>query len=119
ALSNNLREKGSELLCIREKSTTAIPRLARELRADRVLAYRWSEPVGRQRDAIVERRLHVPLRLYEGETLLPPETVRTQSGTPYAVYTPFARAARVAILPPHPLSAPRKLPPLPSDVQGR
>lgn len=119
ALFSNIQAKGSRLLIVRGKSTTVIPRLVEELGVDQVLAYRWTEPVGRMRDAICRAKMRVPLRLYEGETLLPPETVRNKSGQPFSVYTPFARAARAELVLPHPLPTPQSIPPLPEDVLRR
>ncbi|HEX6789895.1 MAG TPA: deoxyribodipyrimidine photo-lyase, partial [Candidatus Krumholzibacteria bacterium] len=56
--------------------------------------------------------------LFEGETLLPPGTLRTSSGVPYSVFTPFKRAfldiAQIA----RPLAAPAHLPAVPVDVRA-
>src|SRR6185503_9389640 len=54
--------------------------------------------------------------LAEGETLLPPGTLRTGAGTPYAVFTPFARAFAQACVVGDPVRAPSSLPPLPAGV---
>jgi deoxyribodipyrimidine photo-lyase len=117
ALAQEIEQKGSRLLLARGPSLEVIPRLAQHWRVDRVVAQRWTEPFARVRDERVARRLGVPLELFEGETLLPPGTLRTGAGRPYAVFTPFARAfgkaARIAA----PLPAPKRLPPLPSDLQ--
>ena len=69
------------------KSAEVVPRLAREWNADRVLAHRWCEPFARERDRRVGEAAR--LVLYEGEMLLPPETLRTRAGTPHAVFTHF------------------------------
>lgn len=55
----------------------------------------------------------VPLRLFDGETLLPPGSVRTQAGGVYQVFTPFGRAARAQLGPVRPLAAPQNLNPAP------
>ncbi len=67
-----------------------VPRLFLRWKADRVVALRRVEPSERER----ERRMRelVPLELFEGETLLPPGTLRNGSGEPYSIYTPFSRA---------------------------
>lgn len=67
-----------------------VPKLFRRWRADRVVALRRVEPAERE----LERRLRelVPLELFEGETLLPPGSLRNGSGQPYSIYTPFSRA---------------------------
>ena len=83
---------GGRLLVVAGKSVEVIPRLAKQLGVDEVVAYRWTEPFGRKRDRRVQDALNVPLRLYEGETLLPPGAVMTKAGQPFSVFTPFYRA---------------------------
>ncbi len=116
ALRGNLAARGGELLLAPGRVQEVIPRLARQFKVDRVSAYRWTEPFGRLRDGQVRSSLDVPLDLFEGETLLPPSTVRTKTNTPYSVYTPFARAAQAELgaltfLPP-----PKRIPPPPVDL---
>ena len=117
SLEQNLAHLGSRLVVVAGKSLDVIPRLAEAWRVDRVLSQRWTEPFGRERDRRIAAALPVPFERLAGETLLPPATLRTGGGTPYSVFTPFARAfaghaGDVAA----PLAAPRALPPLPSDV---
>lgn len=116
SLEQNLAARGSRLVLARGKSVELVPRLAETWRVDRVLAHRWVEPFARQRDESVRAQLGPKLELYEGETLLPPGTLRTQSGAPYAVFSQFARAFRLTARVRQPVAAPRVLPPLPSDV---
>lgn len=121
ALQKNLAAKGSELLLVEGRSVDVIPRLVASLRANRVVAHRWTEPFGRERDRRIRERLTVPFELFEGETILPPESVRTQEGQPYSVFTPFSRAARRLITSPRPRSAPPSIPhpgPFP-EISGR
>lgn len=117
ALRKNIAHLGSELLLVAGKSVDVVPRLARELGVTRVVAQRWTEPFGRERDRRVAAALAVPFELFDGETLVPPETIRNGSGQPYSVFTPFARALRQSLPEVTPLSAPRRLPPLPGDVR--
>ncbi len=116
ALRKTIETKGSRLLVVRGKSVDVVPEIAKKLGVDRVVAQRWVEPFARVRDERVTRRLSVPLELFEGETLLPPGTLRTGAGTPYSVFTPFARAFAKTARIREPLPTPRRLPPLPSDV---
>lgn len=116
ALESNIAHLGSRLLLVAGKSLEVVPRLARELGATRVVAQRWSEPFGRERDRRVAAALSVPFELFDGETLVPPETVRNGSGQPFSVFTPFARALRRDLPALTALPAPRALPPLPADV---
>ena len=91
-LEASLASRGSRLLIVPGRSVAVVPRLARAWRVDRVVAYAWAAPVGRERDRRVAERLRVPFECYDGETLLSPGTLRSGSGTPYAVFTAFARA---------------------------
>jgi deoxyribodipyrimidine photo-lyase len=117
SLRKNLEKLGSELLIAKGKSVQIVPQLARELAATRVVAQRWTEPFGRERDRRVAAALAVPFELFEGETLMAPETIRNGAGQPYSVFTPFARALRRSLPEVVPLPAPRALPPLPADVR--
>lgn len=116
SLRANLQTCGSELVCVRGHSVEVVPRLVERFQIDQVFAYRWTEPVGRARDRLVRARLRVPLQLFEGETLLPPETVRTQTDQPFSVFTPFARAAKQFLPALAPRKAPSALPPLPAEL---
>ena len=96
-MAEALRAKGGKLWFVAGKSVEVVPRLAQSLGVDRVLAMRWSEPFGRERDERVEAALDCPLELLEGETLLAPGTLRSQAGRPYTVFTPFNKSFRKRI----------------------
>ena len=115
-LAQGITSLGSTLICLRGKSVDVIPRVAREWDVSRVMAHRWIEPLGRVRDRQVAKALHVPLELLEGETLHPPGSLRTGSGSPYSVFTPFARAFRKAATIEKPLPPPTTLPPAPPEA---
>lgn len=118
SLAANLEHKGCKLICVEGKSTEVIPNLAKKLKVDKVVAHRWVEPFGRQRDEIITEALHVPFELFEGETLQPPGTLRTGKGTPFGVFTPFSKKFRntCTVKPtpatPRKLQAPTELPKL-------
>ncbi len=116
SLEDGLASLGSRLLVVRGKSVEVVPCLAEALRVDRVVAHRWSEPFARERDDRVAKALKVPFELFESETLAPPGSLRTGAGTPFSVFSAFARAFAANIEPGKPLPAPRSLPPLPKDV---
>ena len=118
-LETAIASRGSRLLIVPGKSVAVVPRLARAWRVDRVVGYAWAAPVGRERDRRVAERLPVPFDLYDGETLVTPGTLRSGSGTPYAVFTAFARAFHRAALVGTPTAAPRSLPPLPRGLSAR
>ncbi len=116
ALEANLAQLGSRLLVVPGRSAEVVPRLATEWKADQVLAHRWVEPVGRERDRRVAEALEqegIAFRLFEGETLLPPGTVRNGQGGMFRVFTPFARACWARLDLGSALATPRSLPPLP------
>jgi deoxyribodipyrimidine photo-lyase len=118
-LERAVAARGTRLLVVPGRSVDVVPRLARAWKADRVAAYRWVEPVGRERDRRVGEALAaagIAFELHEGETLAPPGRLRTAAGGPYTVFTPFARAFAREIAVDPPLPAPRALPPLPRGV---
>jgi deoxyribodipyrimidine photo-lyase len=111
-LSSRIEALGSRLLVVAGRSTDVVPALARSLSVDHVVAQRWSEPFARQRDSRVAAALSAPFTLFEGETLAPPDALRTTEGRPYSVYTPFQRAFRAQNAIAAPLPEPSRLPPL-------
>ncbi len=116
ALEARIQELGSRLVVVAGRSVDLVPELAVRWRADQVLAHRWSEPFGVLRDQRVGRALEkegIALRLCEGETLVPPGSVKTGTGSMFHVFTPFARAFHRQVHLGRPLPAPRALPPLP------
>lgn len=116
-LSANIRDRGSELVLVHGRSVDVVPQLAKAWKADRVVAQRWSEPFARERDAQIAAKLGNAFVLLEGETLLPPGTLRTGAGRPYSVFTQFSNAFVKTARVDTPLPSPRHLPPLPRDVQ--
>ena len=119
SLEANLAHLGSKLFIVPGRSVEVVPRLAALWKADRVLASRWSEPVGVARDRKVAEalgRLGVRFEPFDGETLAPAGSVRTGEGRLHAVFTPFARAFEQRVLVAPPLPAPKGLPPPPPDL---
>ena len=117
ALEKNLAHLGSKLFVVEGRSTAVIPQLAEQLRVDRVLAHRWVEPFGRERDRRVALALRAPLVLHEGETLRPPGCIRTGAQQAFSVFSPFARAFAKAAPLAAPLAAMKSLPPPPSATR--
>ena len=115
-LQESIRARGGDLLVVKGRSVELLPRVVKAWGVDRVVAYRWSEPIGRERDQRISRELEVPFDLFEGETLHDAGSVRTKTGTPYRVYTPFARAVEKQLLDRELLPAPDVMPPVPPDV---
>jgi deoxyribodipyrimidine photo-lyase len=115
-LQSELAARGSQLLLVSGKSVELIPELAARLRVDRVVAQRWVEPFARERDRRVQQALGDRFELLPGETLLPPGTLRTGAGNPYAVFSQFARSFRREVEVSAPLRAPKELPPVPPEA---
>lgn len=115
-LEREISKRGSTLVVRRGRSVAVIPELARATRATRVVAQRWVEPFGRQRDAKIAAALRVPFELFEGETLAPPNAVLSGEGRPFAVFSAFARAWRRNVEVGMGLPAPTRIPKLPADA---
>ncbi len=101
ALDADLQARYAVRLVVRHGSPTAVvPALAREVGADTVHVTAESTPYGRRRDAAVRAALESDPRgrraLVASGTAyaIGPGTLLTGGGTPYRVFTPFARAWR-------------------------
>lgn len=115
-LAERVAELGAPMVFVRGRSVDVVPRVARELDASRVVAMRWTEPLGRARDARVAEGLGaIPLELGDGETLARPGELLTGGGTPYSVFTPYYRAFRAKVEVGPPLRAPSSLAPASRD----
>lgn len=109
SLDADLRKAGSRLILRRGRSEEVLPTLAEETGASEVHALHHYEPWWRNAEKAVARTLD--LHLHDGNYLLPPGSVLTGGGTPYKIYTPFARAALAELPPPKPLAAPKLIAP--------
>jgi deoxyribodipyrimidine photo-lyase len=118
ALSRAIAERGSELQVVEGPATTAIPRLAAELKVERVLAMASCEPASRRRDARIQAELRVPFYRYEHETLTVPGSLRTVCGAAFQVYTAFSRAVSEWLQDSAVLSAPDHFPALPKQLDS-
>ena len=115
-LDRALRERGSQLVLVPGKSVDVVPELVRRLSVQRVHAQRWVEPFARERDRRVAESLRESFVLHEGELLLPPGSLRSGSGGPYAVFTHFAKAFMRQAPAFSPLPTPKRLPNVPAEV---
>lgn len=119
ALQASLAGLGSRLLVVAGRSVDVVPRLAAQWQAEQVLAHRWVEPFGRERDRRIAGALEqsgIAFHLFEGETLLAPGSVRNGQGGMFRVFTPFARAVASRLDLPPTLDHPRALPPMPPGL---
>jgi len=104
ALDASLRDKGSRLILRRGACEAELARLAGEVGARRIHALRHYEPWWRNAERAVGKTLE--LTCHDGNELAPPGSVTTGSGHPYKIFTPFWRALRERMPPPHPARCP-------------
>lgn len=95
ALGRDLEQLGCRLVLRRGDTVAVLTEVARECDAQSVLASRTFEPWA----ATLEKSLHddlgragIAFRRYAGTLVHDPDAIRTQSGDPYKVYSPFWRA---------------------------
>jgi len=113
-LGESLAALGAEL-CLRtsDDSLAGLQLLVRECAATRVVWNRRYEPAIRARDEIIKRTLRaqgIETESYACALLHEPWSIRTRSGGPYQVFTPFWRHCKSLADPPPPLPAPQALP---------
>jgi deoxyribodipyrimidine photo-lyase len=93
ALDGRLRQVGGRLVVRRGDPRAVVPDVAREAGAAAVHCNADVTPYARARDAAVAAALgDVSLAPSWGTLVHPPEAIRTGSGRPYRVFTPFFRA---------------------------
>jgi len=107
ALDADLRERGSRLILRRGDPAMVLPALAEQLGAQ-VVWNRLYGPAAVERDGALKAELQA--RSYNASLLVEPWRVRSGSGAPYAVFTPFWKAAQAAITDDSLEPAPRRLP---------
>ncbi len=97
-----LRGQGGGLIVRHGRAVEEIPRLAAELNVESVHANRDYEPFARRRDAEVARRLAADGRTFvdhKDQVVFERAEILTQAGTPFSVFTPYARAWRARLAP--------------------
>lgn len=119
ALGADLARLGSPLLIRTGPSAEVLEALCRESRARGLDLTRPLDPLGRHRLERVRSRLPgLDIRVHPGVTLFEPEAIRTRSGAPYQVFTPFWEALRAHGEPPLPLPPPERLVKPEADLAG-
>jgi deoxyribodipyrimidine photo-lyase len=123
-----LRARGGGVIVRHGRAIDEIPRLAAELDVAVIYANRDYEPFARQRDVAVAARLAADGRAFvdcKDQVIFERDEVLTQAGTPFSVFTPYARAWRAKLTPgdlaahdcssaPGQLAAPGAVPPAPT-----
>jgi deoxyribodipyrimidine photo-lyase len=116
ALDVELRSRGSRLRYFRGPSATTLADLARATGAAAVFWNRRYEPAIVERDGRIKRelrRLELRAESFNGSLLIEPWEVKTRTGDPYRVFTPFWRAARDSLQLPRESPPPLRLPDVP------
>lgn len=101
-LGESIAARGGRLILRQGPAERVLRDLAKETGADRIFLSRLFEPAAASRDKDLAHALKaegVEMRGYNGTLLTPPGTVRTGSGGPYKVFTPFLRALLAATAP--------------------
>lgn len=107
ALDADLHARGSRLLLLSGDTVALLVALASETGASQVHALAHHDPWSRRQEEAVGRRL--ALTLHQGRLLAPAGALRSASGEPYQVFTPFWRALRERLPPPLPTPAPERI----------
>ncbi len=112
ALDTQLQSRGGRLHVFHGPSREVLPRIVRQTGARSVFWNRRYDPNGRETDAAIKTELKeagITVRSHAGALLHEPWAVRTQSGTPFQVFTAFWRSARDLGDPRPPLPEPSAL----------
>ena len=112
ALQADLRKRGSRLRVFRGPSLATLQSLAVACDAEAVYWNRRYEPRVETRDASIKRALRetgLRAESFNGSLLFEPWQLRTRSGGPYKVFTPFWRAALARWQPAATMDAPKRL----------
>ena len=94
AFDRTLRSQGSRLILRRGTADPTLAALARETGATTIVWNRLYEPAIARRDVEIEERCDeagTETRTFQASLLFQPEDIRSGSGRPYQVFTPFWR----------------------------
>ena len=112
SLTADLAARDATMHLARGPATRIIPELAAAIGASEVIAGRLYEPWARRRDEAIAKALEAQgrkLTLHTSSLLHEPHRIRTGTGKPYSVYTPFSRALFALGEPPPPIPAPSRI----------
>ncbi len=113
ALAQSLKERGAPLILRAGKSEEVLAELASESGAAAIYFSRAYEPWASAQEERIKQKFSggIELKRYAGAMLREPEEVRTKSGDPFKVYTPFWRALTALGAPSAPVPAPKSITP--------
>jgi deoxyribodipyrimidine photo-lyase len=112
AFAKSLNARGGDVVLRQGRPEELLPELAAEIGATAIYFTRAYEPwaidvENKLKDALSASS--VELKRYSGRLLKEPGELKTQSGNPYKVYSPFWRALKSSSKPRRPLTVPKKL----------
>ena len=120
SLGAALKQLGIPLVLRRGSAQTIIPKLAEEIGADAICWNRCYEPFAVARDTAIKAALTqagLKAESFGAVLIAEPWTVKTQSGTPFRVFTPFWRALEKDWRPAKPQKMPQHAQ-RPADIAG-
>ncbi|HVS98158.1 MAG TPA: deoxyribodipyrimidine photo-lyase, partial [Puia sp.] len=94
-LNTRLTALGSALYVLHEKPVEAFALLTRQFRVHEVIANHDYEPYAIERDAAVSAFLatrNIALTTYKDQVVFEKDEITKSDGTPYTVFTPYAKA---------------------------
>ncbi len=112
-LSTALAERGARLVIRCGESLPILRAIAAECGATAVFWNRLYEPALVARDTDIKQALRedgLDVHSFNGALLVEPWQLKTGSGEPYRVFTPFWRAAMALLPPQQPVPAPQQIP---------
>ena len=112
SLDASLQKLGVSLVLRRGQALDVVRQLIKETGAHAVSWNRRYEPALAAADEKLATFLNaegVETKIHDGFLLFHPDAIKTGSGTPFKVFTPFSRACFAAPAPPKPIAAPKKL----------
>lgn len=121
SLKKTIEEKGGRLLIRSGASLAELEKLIDETKAEAVFWNRLYEPACIARDTKVKESLKqrgIVAESSNGALLVEPWTIKTLSGDPYRVFTPFWKNAAQGIDNVQPTLAPKKLPMVPVKIKS-
>jgi deoxyribodipyrimidine photo-lyase len=98
-MDRELQKAGGGLLVLHGRAEELIPKVASLLRAGQVVCGEDYEPATRRRDEAVKRALAPDARLLRvtDHVIFSPEQVLKEDGSPYKVFTPYAKKWRQSL----------------------
>lgn len=112
ALGADVEKRGARLVLRKGAAANVLPKLVKDIGAGAVFWNRCYEPYAIARDKALKEKLSavgVEVQSFNGALLNEPWVVKTKTGEPFKVFTPYWRAAQQVADRRAPLPAPKKL----------